>query len=101
MLGEDRLLTGPEAGITRDSIAVDWEWNDPKSGETRVIKLIDTAGMRKRAKVVDKLEKLSVSDGLRAVDYAEVVVLLLDATRVAWKCRTSRSPARFSKKGVH
>ena len=81
LLQEDRLLTGPEAGITRDSIAVDWLWTDPKSGEERVIKLIDTAGMRKRAKVVDKLEKLSVADGLRAVDYAEVVVLLLDATR--------------------
>ena len=81
LVGEDRLLTGPEAGITRDSISVDWEWHDPNSGETRTIKLIDTAGMRKRAKVVDKLEKLSVSDGLRAVDYAEVVVLLLDATR--------------------
>ncbi|WP_271077008.1 ribosome biogenesis GTPase Der [Aurantiacibacter sp. MUD61] len=81
LLDEDRLLTGPEAGITRDSIAVDWEWDDPKTGQTRIIKLIDTAGMRKRAKVVDKLEKLSVSDGLRAVDYAEVVVLLLDATR--------------------
>ncbi|MCB2066863.1 MAG: ribosome biogenesis GTPase Der, partial [Erythrobacter sp.] len=81
MLGEDRLLTGPEAGITRDSIAVDWTWTDPASGEERIIKLIDTAGMRKRAKVVDKLEKLSVADGLRAVDYAEVVVLLLDATR--------------------
>ncbi|WP_435418440.1 ribosome biogenesis GTPase Der [Parerythrobacter aurantius] len=81
LLGEDRLLTGPEAGITRDSIAVDWQWTDPKSGETRDIRLIDTAGMRKRAKVVDKLEKLSVADGLRAVDYAEVVVLLLDATQ--------------------
>ncbi|MGB3166460.1 MAG: ribosome biogenesis GTPase Der [Alteraurantiacibacter sp.] len=81
LLGEDRLLTGPEAGITRDSISVDWDWTHPKTGEARTIKLIDTAGMRKRAKVVDKLEKLSVSDGLRAVDYAEVVVLLLDATR--------------------
>ncbi|KLI64300.1 ribosome biogenesis GTPase Der [Aurantiacibacter marinus] len=81
LLDEDRMLTGPEAGITRDSIAVDWVWTDPKSGEDRVIKLIDTAGMRKRAKVVDKLEKLSVADGLHAVDYAEVVVLLLDATR--------------------
>ncbi len=81
LLDEDRLLTGPEAGITRDSISVDWEWTEPKSGETRIIKLIDTAGMRKRAKVTDKLEKLSVADGLRAVDYAEVVVLLLDATR--------------------
>ncbi|MEN7538738.1 ribosome biogenesis GTPase Der [Aurantiacibacter flavus] len=81
LLGEDRLLTGPEAGITRDSISIDWDWTEPKSGENRKIRLIDTAGMRKRAKVVDKLEKLSVADGLRAVDYAEVVVLLLDATR--------------------
>ncbi|MCR2834771.1 ribosome biogenesis GTPase Der [Parerythrobacter lacustris] len=80
LLGEDRLLTGPEAGITRDSIAIDWQWTDPKSGEVRDIHLIDTAGMRKRAKVVEKLEKLSVADGLRAVDFAEVVVLLLDAT---------------------
>jgi len=81
MLGEDRLLTGPEAGITRDAIAVDWIWHDPKSGEDRIVKLVDTAGMRKRAKVTDKLEKLAVFDGLRAIDYAEVVVLLLDATR--------------------
>ncbi|HSJ78516.1 MAG TPA: ribosome biogenesis GTPase Der, partial [Erythrobacter sp.] len=81
LLGEDRLLTGPEAGITRDSIAIDWQWTDPASGETRDIKLIDTAGMRKRAKVADKLEKLSVADARRAVDFAEVVVLLLDATR--------------------
>ncbi|WP_206208949.1 GTPase, partial [Vogesella mureinivorans] len=48
LLGEDRLLTGPEAGITRDSIAIDWQWTDPKSGETRDIRLIDTAGMRKK-----------------------------------------------------
>jgi GTP-binding protein len=81
LLGEDRLLTGPEAGITRDSIAVDWRWTDPASGEERRIKLVDTAGMRKRAKVTDKLEKLSVADARRAIDYAEVVVLLLDATR--------------------
>ncbi|MBQ95446.1 MAG: ribosome biogenesis GTPase Der [Actinobacteria bacterium] len=81
LLGEDRLLTGPEAGITRDSIAIDWEWPDPKSGETREIRLIDTAGMRKRAQVTEKLEKLSVADARRAVDFAEVVVLLLDATR--------------------
>ena len=79
MLGEDRLITGPEAGITRDSIAVEWQWTDPKGG-TRPVRLIDTAGMRKRAKVQDKLEKLSVADALRAVDFAEVVVLLLDAT---------------------
>ncbi len=81
MLGEDRLLTGPEAGITRDSIAVDWQWTDPASGETRPIKLVDTAGMRKKAKVDDKLEKLAVADAQRAIDFAQVVVLLLDATR--------------------
>lgn len=74
MLGQERLITGPEAGITRDSIAIDWEW------QGRRVRLIDTAGMRKRAKVQDKLEKLSVADALRAVDFAEVVVLLLDAT---------------------
>ena len=79
MLGEDRLITGPEAGITRDSIAIDWLWRDPR-GEPRQVRLIDTAGMRKRAKVQDKLEKLSVADALHAVDFAEVVVLLLDAT---------------------
>ena len=81
LLGEDRLLTGPEAGITRDSIAVDWNWLDPRTGERRDIRLIDTAGMRKKAQVVEKLEKLSVADARRAVDFAEVVVLLLDATR--------------------
>jgi len=74
MLGEDRMITGPEAGITRDSIAIDWTWRD------RPVRLIDTAGMRKKAKVQDKLEKLSVADALHAVDFAEVVVLLLDAT---------------------
>ncbi len=81
LLGEDRLLTGPEAGITRDSIAVDWQWTDPTTGETRDIRLIDTAGMRKRANVTEKLERLSVADARRAIDFAEVVVLLLDATR--------------------
>lgn len=81
LLGEDRLLTGPEAGITRDSIAVDWRWTDPASGEVRDIRLIDTAGMRKKARVTEKLEKLSVADARRAVDFAEVVVLLLDATK--------------------
>jgi GTP-binding protein len=79
ILGQDRLITGPEAGITRDSIAVDWNWPAP-DGTVRPVRLIDTAGMRKRAKVQDKLEKLSVADALRAVDFAEVVVLLLDAT---------------------
>jgi GTP-binding protein len=79
MLREDRLITGPEAGITRDSIAIDWEWEAP-DGTRRPVRLIDTAGMRKKARVQDKLEKLSVADARRAVDFAEVVVLLLDAT---------------------
>ncbi|MEO1044153.1 MAG: ribosome biogenesis GTPase Der [Pseudomonadota bacterium] len=80
MLGEDRLITGPEAGITRDSIAVNWEWTD-RDGDVREVRLIDTAGMRKRAKVIEKLEKMSVADARRAIDFAEVVVLLLDATK--------------------
>jgi len=75
MLEQERLITGPEAGITRDSIAIDWEY------QGRPVRLIDTAGMRKRAKVEDKLEKLSVADARRAIDFAEVVVLLLDGTR--------------------
>jgi GTP-binding protein len=73
MVGEDRLLTGPEAGITRDSILVPWEW------EGRVINLVDTAGMRRKARVVEKLEKLAVGDSLRSIQYAEIVVLLIDA----------------------
>ncbi len=85
LLDEDRLLTGPEAGITRDSIAIDWQWTDPKAGPDddgeREIRLIDTAGMRKKRNVTEKLEKLSVADARRAVDFAEVVVLLLDATQ--------------------
>ncbi|WP_310532459.1 ribosome biogenesis GTPase Der [Novosphingobium sp.] len=81
MLREDRLLTGPEAGITRDSIAVDWVWTDPKTDEVRPVRLIDTAGMRKKARVVEKLEKMAVADARHAVDFAEVVVLLLDATK--------------------
>ncbi|MEW4468069.1 ribosome biogenesis GTPase Der [Parasphingorhabdus sp. JC815] len=90
MLDEDRLITGPEAGITRDSISVEWVWHDDALSEEdkldgvhpdRKVRLIDTAGMRKRAKVDDKLEKLSVADAKRAIDFAEVVVLLLDATK--------------------
>lgn len=81
ILGEDRLLTGPEAGITRDSIAIDWLWTDPKTSESREVRLIDTAGMRKKAQVTEKLEKLAVADARHAIDFAEVVVLLLDATR--------------------
>jgi GTP-binding protein len=74
ILGEDRLLTGPEAGITRDSISVDVEHHGV------ALRLFDTAGMRKRARIEDKLEKLSVADGLRAARFAEVVVVLIDAT---------------------
>jgi GTP-binding protein len=81
LVGEDRLLTGPEAGITRDSIAVDWLWSDHRGGEPRPVRLIDTAGMRKKARVTDKLERLAVADARHAVDFAEVVVLLLDATK--------------------
>ena len=81
LLGENRLLTGPEAGITRDSIAIDWQWTDPRDGQKHDIRLIDTAGMRKKRNVTEKLEKLSVADARRAIDFAEVVVLLLDATK--------------------
>ncbi|GLR53062.1 ribosome biogenesis GTPase Der [Shinella yambaruensis] len=73
-LGEDRLLTGPEAGITRDSISVEWDWRG------RTIKMFDTAGMRRKAKVQEKLEKLSVADGLRAIRFAETVVIVFDST---------------------
>jgi len=73
-VGAERLLTGPEAGITRDSILVPWEWRG------RVINLVDTAGIRRRARVQEKLEKLAVGDALRSIQYAEIVVLLLDAT---------------------
>ncbi|PKA41278.1 ribosome biogenesis GTPase Der [Rhizobium sullae] len=73
-LGEDRLLTGPEAGITRDSISVEWDWRG------RTIKMFDTAGMRRKARVIEKLEKLSVADALRAIRFAELVVIVFDAT---------------------
>ncbi|MBX9728234.1 MAG: ribosome biogenesis GTPase Der, partial [Sphingopyxis sp.] len=79
ILGEDRMITGPEAGITRDSISIDWLWHDGE-GRERPVRLIDTAGLRKKAKIQDKLEKLSVADTLHSVAFAEVVVLLLDAT---------------------
>jgi len=73
-LGEDRLLTGPEAGITRDSISVEWDWHG------RTIKMFDTAGMRKKARVTEKLEKLSVADSLRSIRFAETVVIVFDST---------------------
>ena len=74
LIGAERLLTGPEAGITRDTISIEWRWRD------HPVRLFDTAGLRKRARVEDKLEKLSVADALRAIRFAEVVVVLLDAT---------------------
>jgi GTP-binding protein len=74
LLGDDRLLVGPEAGITRDSISVEFHHKG------RELKLVDTAGMRKRANIQGKLEKLAVADSVRAIKYAQVVVVLLDAT---------------------
>jgi len=73
LLGEERLLTGPNPGVTRDAIAVDWHHGG------RQYKLVDTAGMRRRARVQEKLEKMAVHDAMRAVDMAQVVVLLVDA----------------------
>ena len=73
-LGEDRMLTGPEPGITRDSIGVELNWRDRK------LKIFDTAGLRKRSRIDDKVEKLAAGDAIRAVKFAEVVIVLLDAT---------------------
>jgi len=73
LLGEDRLLTGPEPGITRDSIAVEWRWRD------RDFRLVDTAGMRRRARIEEPLERLAVADALRTVRYAETVIVVLDS----------------------
>ncbi|HWA44656.1 MAG TPA: ribosome biogenesis GTPase Der [Hypericibacter adhaerens] len=73
LIGEERLLVGPEAGITRDSIAIDWEHRG------RRVRLVDTAGMRRQAKVTDKVERLSVADTLNTIRFAEVVILVLDA----------------------
>jgi len=73
LLGEDRLLVGPEAGITRDAIAVDWSWRGKR------FRLVDTAGMRKKAKVQAKLERLSVGETLHAIRFADVCVLVMDA----------------------
>ncbi len=73
LIGEERLLTGPEAGITRDAISVDWEWDGKR------VRLVDTAGLRRKAKVNEGLERLSVQDSLRAIKFAEVVLLVMDA----------------------
>ena len=74
LIGEDRLLTGPEAGITRDAIPVDWNWGG------RSVRLVDTAGLRRKARVQEGLEKLSTADTIRAITFAEVVLLVMDAT---------------------
>src|SRR4029077_9275621 len=73
LLGEDRVLTGPEPGITRDAIAIDWAWAG------RPVRLVDTAGMRRRARVEAQLERLSVADARRAVRFCETVILVIDA----------------------
>ena len=77
LLGENRVITGPEPGVTRDAISVDWEWR----GEQ--IKIFDTAGLRRRSRVQEKLEKLSAADTMRAVKFAHVAVLVLDGTTMA------------------
>jgi GTP-binding protein len=74
LLGEERTLTGPEPGVTRDAIAVDWTWRG------RSVRMVDTAGMRRRPRITEKIEQLSVQDTLRAIRLAQVVVLVLDAT---------------------
>ena len=74
LIGEARLLTGPEAGITRDAVSVDWNWDG------RPVRLVDTAGLRRKAKVEEGLERLSVQDSLRAITFAEVVLLVMDAS---------------------
>ena len=79
LIGEDRLLVGPEAGITRDAITVQWEYKGRK------IRLIDTAGLRRRSKVKDKLENLSASDTNRAIQYAQIVVLVIDGNTMLEK----------------
>lgn len=76
LLGKERVLTGPEAGITRDSITVDWQYKG------RTLRLVDTAGMRRKSKIDEKVERLSVSDTLRSIQYAHVVIVLMDASMV-------------------
>lgn len=76
LVGEERVLTGPEAGITRDAIAIAWHWRE------RAVRLVDTAGLRRRARVADRLEKLSVAETLQAIRFAEVVILVVDGTQL-------------------
>lgn len=79
MIGQERMLTGPEAGITRDAIAISWRW------QGRAIRLVDTAGLRRRPKVEEKLERLSVGDTLSTIRFAEVCVLVVDALQLLEK----------------
>tara|TARA_R110002110_G_scaffold5184_14_gene26818 strand:- start:1182 stop:2597 length:1416 start_codon:yes stop_codon:yes gene_type:complete len=79
LLGDERVITGPEAGITRDAISIEWTWQGTP------IKLIDTAGMRRKARIDKKVEKLSVGDTLEAIRFAHVVVLVVDATMMPEK----------------
>ncbi len=79
LLGEERSMTGPEAGITRDAIAAKWTYKD------RLFRLVDTAGMRKKAKITNRIEKMSVDDSLRAIRLAQVVVLVLDGNAILEK----------------
>ena len=73
LLQSDRLLTGPEAGITRDSISIDWEW------EGRRIRLVDTAGLRRKNKVQERLERMSTGETIRSLKYADIIALVMDA----------------------
>jgi GTP-binding protein len=74
LVGEERVVTGPEPGVTRDAIAVEWEW------QGRRVRLVDTAGMRRRSRIEESLERMSVADSLRAIRFAQVAVLVLDGT---------------------
>ncbi len=76
LLGDERMITGPEPGTTRDAVAVHWRWND------QVIELVDTAGLRRKARVTESLEKLSVGDTLEKLRFAHVAVLVMDAERM-------------------
>lgn len=79
LLQEDRVMTGPEAGLTRDAIAVDWEWN--YAGHHQKFRLVDTAGLRKKARIDNKIEEFAVQDTLRAIRLSQIVVVMIDATK--------------------
>ncbi len=79
LLGEDRVMTGPEAGLTRDAIAADWDWHGRK------FRLVDTAGLRKKGKINDPIEKMAVDDSMRAIRLSQIVILVVDATQLMEK----------------